>query len=474
MKPFLSEDFLLETETAKELFYEKAKSLPVIDFHNHLNPKEIYEDRRYDNLTQAWLGGDHYKWRAMRAWGVSEEQITGGAKDYDKFVAWADTVANAIGNPLYHWTHLELLRYFGIRKPLTAQSAGEIWQEANETLHSPGYSARGLLRMQNVKVLCTTDDPADSLEYHRKLRQEGFEIAVLPTFRPEVALGIEKEGFLAYMEKLGGAVGRELLTAADLLDALEKRLDYFVEAGCVASDHSLEGSIFRPSDEEEVTAILRKRRDGKRLTKDECDVYHGFLLSELGKKYAKRGLVMQLHIGAMRNNATRMFRRLGPDAGVDGMGDFPFASQLAALLDDMDRTGELPKTVLYYLNPKDAEMLSVLAGCFQDGGQGIRGKLQLGSAWWFCDHKTGMERQLTTLASTGMLPAFIGMLTDSRSFLSFPRHEYFRRILCNVFGGWVERGEYPADLDALKRMVEQICCGNARRYFGGCIAESYA
>lgn len=466
MKDFLSEDFLLDTETAGGLFHTHAKALPIIDFHNHLSPREIYEDRRYENLTQVWLGGDHYKWRAMRAWGVGEEQITGGAGDYEKFLAWADTVSNAIGNPLYHWTHLELLRYFGIRTPLNAKSAGRIWQETRERLSSEAFSARSLLRMQKVRALCTTDDPVDSLEYHKKLRAEGYPVAVLPTFRPEKAIAIEKEGFSAYLEKLGEVCGRQLLTAADLLGALEERLDYFVEAGCRASDHSLEGPFYPPADEREATAVLRKRLSGADLSDGEWAGFHGFLLTELGKKYAKRGLAMQLHIGAMRNNAARIFRRLGPDAGVDGMGDFNFASQLSGLLDGMDQRGELPKTVLYYLNPKDAEMLAVLAGCFQANDRGIRGKVQLGSAWWFCDHKAGMERQLTTLASTGMLPAFIGMLTDSRSFLSFPRHEYFRRILCNVIGGWVEKGEYPAEPDCLGRMVEQICCGNAQAYFG--------
>lgn len=466
MKPFLDEDFLLETETGKRLYHEYAEYLPIIDFHNHLNPKEIYEDRCYDNLTQVWLGGDHYKWRIMRAMGISEELITGNGDEYQRFLAWAETIQNAIGNPLYHWTHLELLRYFGIHTPLTPDSAGKIWREANEKLRKPEYSVRGLLRMQKAEVLCTTDDPTDTLEYHKKLKEEGFEIAVLPTFRPEKAIGIEKEGFADYMKKLGDSCGMELETATDILAALEKRLDYFVEAGCRVSDHSLENSFYLPASEEEVTGIYRKRLAGDVLSESECAKYHGFLLTGLGRAYAKRGLVMQLHIGALRNNSTRLFKGLGPDVGVDGMGDFCYAPQLSALLDAMDKTNELPKTVLYYLNPKDVEMLAAMAGCFQGNESGIKGKIQLGSAWWFGDHKPGMERQMEVLANIGMLSTFIGMLTDSRSFLSFPRHEYFRRILCNLIGKWVENGEYPADEKFLGTLVENICVKNAREYFG--------
>ena len=465
MKDFLNRDFLLETETAKMLYHDHAAKMPIIDFHNHLNPKEIYEDKCYDNLAQVWLGGDHYKWRAMRAWGVPEELVTGDADGYEKFTAWADTVQNAIGNPLYHWTHLELQRYFNIQTPLSKDSAEQIWWEANEKLKTPGYSVRNLLRMQNVEVLCTTDDPADTLEYHKKLKEEGFEIQVLPTFRPEKAIGIEKDGFAEYIEKLGASCGRELKNAADVMEALLKRLDHFVEAGCRVSDHSLENSFYLPASEEEVNGIYQKRLSGSVLTEEECAKYHGFLLTGLGRAYAKRGLVMQLHIGALRNNSGRIYRQLGPDAGVDGLNDFNYAPQLSALLNEMDKTGELPKTVLYYLNPKDAEMLAVMAECFQSNSTGIKGKVQLGSAWWFCDRKPGMERQLEALANVGMISTFIGMLTDSRSFLSFPRHEYFRRILCNVIGKWVENGEYPDDCEYLGSMVENICYNNAKTYF---------
>jgi len=466
MKNFLDKDFLLETETAKKLYHDYAAKVPIIDFHNHLNPKEIYEDKCYDNLAQVWLGADHYKWRAMRAWGVPEEVVTGNAEGYEKFTAWAETVQNAIGNPLYHWTHLELQRYFGIETPLSPNSAKEIWEEANEKLKTPEYSVRNLLRMQNVAVLCTTDDPADTLEYHKKLKEDGFEIQVLPTFRPEKAIGIEKDGYEEYMEKLAKVSGVELNTVSDVMNALVQRLDYFVEAGCRVSDHSLENSFYLPATEEEVNAVYRKRMDGGELTEEEYAKYHGYLLSGLGRAYAKRNLVMQLHIGALRNNSSRLFGNLGPDVGVDGLGDFNYAPQLSALLDSMDKTDELPKTVLYYLNPKDADMLAVMAGCFQSNSNGTKGKVQLGSAWWFCDHKPGMERQMEALSSVGMISTFIGMLTDSRSFLSFPRHEYFRRILCNVIGKWVENGEYPNDMEYLGKLVENICCHNANAYFG--------
>lgn len=465
MKNFLDEDFLLETETAKKLYHDHAAKVPIIDFHNHLNPKEIYEDKCYDNLAQVWLGGDHYKWRAMRAWGVPEEVVTGEAEDYEKFNAWAETVQNAIGNPLYHWTHLELQRYFGIETPLSPDSAKQIWEETSEKLRTPEYSVRNLLRMQNVEVLCTTDDPADDLEYHKKLKEDGFEIQVLPTFRPEKAIGIEKDSFKEYIEKLAAVSGMELKNAADVMNALIQRLDYFVEAGCRVSDHSLENSFYLTTTEEEVNAIYQKRLAGSELTEEECAKYHGYLLSGLGRAYAKRGMIMQLHIGALRNNSSRLFGKLGPDVGVDGLGDFNYAPQLSALLDSMDRDNELPRTVLYYLNPKDTDMLAVMAGCFQSNSNGIKGKVQLGSAWWFCDHKSGMERQLESLSSVGMISTFIGMLTDSRSFLSFPRHEYFRRILCNVIGRWVENGEYPDDMEYLGKLVEGICGNNAKAYF---------
>ncbi len=466
MQEFLNDDFLLSTQTAKWLYHEHGEKMPIIDFHNHLNPKEIYEDHCYENLTQAWLGGDHYKWRAMRAAGVPECLITGNGGDYEKFLAWAKTVQAAIGNPLYHWTHLELRRYFGVTEPLNPASAPGIWEACNARLRSREYSVRGLLRRQGVRVLCTTDDPVDSLEYHRKLREKVLGIRVLPTFRPEKAMGLEKPDYLVYLDRLGQAAGVEIKEAQDVYTALTKRLLFFVENGCRVSDHSLEGPFYTASGYEEVKRIFEKRKRGEALTERECAAFRGWLLAKLGREYARYDMVMQLHIGALRNNSTRLSRCLGADAGLDSINDFYYARELSELLDAMDQTDELPRSILYYLNPKDADMLAAMAGNFQSNEKGIRGKVQLGSAWWFCDHKAGMERQLETLANVGMLSTFVGMLTDSRSFLSFPRHEYFRRILCNKIGTWVEAGEYPADREYLGKLVEDICYRNADEFFG--------
>ncbi len=465
MTEFMNDDFLLSTKTSKELYHDFAEEMPIADFHNHLNPQEICEDASFGTITDIWLGADHYKWRAMRANGIPEHLITGDGDPYEKFIAWADTVQNAIGNPLYHWTHLELKRYFGINTVLTPDSAREIWERCNEKLASPGYSARSLLRMQNVRVLCTTDDPADDLCWHKKLKENGFEIQVLPTFRPEKALGIEKQDFAAYIENLGRVTGKMPESLEELINGLKQRLEYFTEAGCRVSDHSLESTFYLPSTYEEADQIYRKKLEEKQLTEEECTKYRGFILTELGKEYAQKNLVMQLHIGALRNNSTRMFRKLGPDSGLDSLNDFNYAAQLSALLDAMDREDKLPKTVLYYLNPKDAEMLAAMAGDFQSNSRGIRGKVQLGSAWWFCDHKNGMENQMKALSDVGLISSFIGMLTDSRSFLSFPRHEYFRRILCNYIGTIVDNGEYPHDRRVLGKLIKDICYDNAVRYF---------
>ena len=445
MNTIIHDDFLLKTETAKELFHQSAKTAPIIDFHNHLNPQDIYEDRCYDNLSEVWLGGDHYKWRAMRANGVPEELITGDGDPYKKFLAWADTIQNCIGNPLYHWTHLELKRYFGIDDALTPETAPAIWEKCNVLLKTPEYSIRNLLKMQNVEVLCTTDDPIDDLKWHKKLAEEGFEIQVLPTFRPGRDL--------------------EMHSLNDVLQALKKCLTYFIEAGCRVTDHSLESDFFLPASYEEADHIYQKRMRGETLSLEETAKYRGFILTELGREYSRNNLVMQFHIGAIRNNSLRMFQHLGADTGFDSLNDFNYAPQLSALLNAMDLTEELPKTVLYYLNPKDADMLAAMAGNYQSNTQNIRGKVQLGSAWWFCDHKRGMERQMNALADTGLISTFIGMLTDSRSFLSFPRHEYFRRILCNLIGSWVEDGEYPADMPYLNTLIRNICYTNAKQYF---------
>lgn len=465
MKAFMDQDFLLQNETARRLFHEAAEGLPIIDFHNHLDPGVIYEDGNYHNITEAWLGGDHYKWRAMRAHGVPEALITGDGDDYEKFVAWADTVENCIGNPLYHWTHMELQRYFGIETPLCKATAKEIWNACNAALQTEAFSVRNLLRRMKCKVLCTTDDPLSDLRWHEKLKEDGFEILILPTFRPEKAVGIEKEGYTAYIGELSKLTHIHIDTVESLLAALKERLDCFIAHGCRVSDHSLENSFFVPTTEQEVDVLLKRRLSGQVLTEEECGKYHGYLYQQLGKLYADNDIVMQLHIGAIRNNSTRFFKRLGPDTGFDSVNDFEFAAQLSSLLDAIDQEDRLPKVILYYLNAKDANMLAAMAGNYQSNEDGIRGKIQLGSAWWFGDHKHGMEYQMQCLADVGLISTFVGMLTDSRSFLSFSRHEYFRRILCNMIGRWVEDGEYPWHEAYLMHLVRAISYENSKNYF---------
>ncbi len=465
MMKFMDKDFLLSNDTAKELF-SAVKDEPIIDFHNHLNPKEIYEDKCFDNMAEVWLGGDHYKWRAMRANGVSERLITGDGAPFDKFMAWADTVQNLIGNPLYHWTHLELQRYFGIEEPLSPDTAEDIWNTCNDKLHKKEYSVRNLLRMQNVSVLCTTDDPVDDLMWHKKIREDGFEIKVLPSFRPEKAIGIEKEGFADYIKKLSETVGFEIDSTETLLKALELRLEFFLENGCRVSDHSLESTFFVPTTKEEVDELLKKKLSGAVLSEEEQGKFRGYMLTELGRLYSKHDIVMQLHIGAIRNNSERFFKKLGPDTGFDALNDFNYAPQLSALLSAMDLRDELPRTILYCLNPKDTEMLVAMAGTFCSNEKNIKGKVQPGAAWWFCDHKNGMERQIESMSDGGLISTSIGMLTDSRSFLSFPRHELYRRILCNKIGSWVENGEYPKDMGYLSNIIKNICGRNAVEYFG--------
>ena len=464
MRPFMDDDFLLKNDTAIALF-DAAKDVPIVDYHNHLNPEEICKDISFRNMTQVWLGGDHYKWRAMRANGVSEKLITGDGDDYEKFLAWADTVQNLIGNPLYHWTHLELQRYFHIDTPLDKTSAKEIWEKCNNLLTTKEYSVRNLLRMQNVKVLCTTDDPADTLEWHKKIREDGFEISVLPSFRPEKALGIEKEGFGDYIDRLSDAADMSIETAGDLLKALEKRLEFFVSCGCRVSDHSLECSFFEKIDEACADKLFKTRLNGGSLSAKEIAGYKGYLLTELGKLYHKHDIVMQLHIGAIRNTSDRFFKLLGADAGFDSLNDFDYAPELCALLNEMDKTDELPRTILYCLNPKDLRMLTATAGDFCGNENSIKSKVQPGAAWWFCDHKNGIEEQIESFSDMGLISTSVGMLTDSRSFLSFPRHEYYRRILCNKIGEWVENGEYPANMTYLKDMIRGISGENAMRFF---------
>ena len=457
MKPFMDRDFLLSTETARHLYHDFAADLPIIDYHCHLDPKEIYEDRQFANITQVWLGGDHYKWRLMRSAGVEESYITGGASDREKFQKWAETLGLAIGNPLYHWSHLELRSYFGYEGLLNGDTAEEVWQLCNERLKT--LSARKLIVNSRVKALCTTDDPADSLEWHKKIAGDpSFGVKVLPSFRPDKALGIEKADYLTYLRRLG-----EITSFAQLAAVLKERLAFFVSLGCRVSDHGMESVPFAPASEAEAEAIFQKRLAGEALTAWEQKQFKTALLLELGREYHRLGVVMQLHFGVIRDNSHRVFRALGPDAGIDSIGDQPSVKELAAFLGALDDTDELPKTILYSLNPNDNAALVTVMGSFQTGE--AVGKLQHGSAWWFNDHKNGMVEQLSTLAADGYLAGFVGMLTDSRSFLSYARHEYFRRILCELIGSWVENGEYPNDDKALKAIVEGISFRNAERYF---------
>lgn len=462
MKAFLDEDFLLQNDTAKKLYHTYAEKMPIIDYHNHLCVKEIYEDKTYDSITEVWLGGDHYKWRAMRSAGVPEERITGSAEAFDKFSAWAKTVPQLFGNPLYHWTALELKRYFEISTPLTEKNAKEMYAICNEKLQRKDFSVRELIAKMNVEILCTTDDPADSLEYHKKLKEEESRFKVLPTFRPEKAMAIGKDGYKEYVEKLSEVSDVAITDFDSLLSALTKRLEYFCEVGCRITDHSLESGIYKPTDKDEVDKILKNRLSGGQISSEEEIKFKGYLLIALAKEYHRKGLVMQLHIGAIRNNATRMFEALGADAGFDSQDDFSYARELSALLNEADKEGKLPKTVLYCLNPKDTQMLASMMGNFQDGS--CPGKIQLGPAWWFLDHKSGMEAQMQALMEYGVFGTFIGMLTDSRSFLSFSRHEYFRRILCNLVGTCVENGEYPWDETFLGEMIQNICYYNVKKY----------
>ena len=445
MKAFMDRDFLLCSETAKHLYHDYAADMPIIDYHCHLDPREICEDRQFENITQVWLGGDHYKWRLMRSAGVEEKYITGDASDREKFQKWAETL------------HLELRNYFGYDGVLDGDTAEEVWQLCNEKLKS--LSARKLIVSSKVKALCTTDDPADTLEWHRKLAEdESFPVKVLPSFRPDRALGIEKPDYLDYLKRLG-----EITSFAQLAEILKERLSFFVSLGCRVSDHGMESVPYAPADEAVIEAMFQKRLRGELPSACEQEQFRTALLLELGREYHRLGVVMQLHFGVIRDNSHRVFRALGPDAGIDSIGDAPSIKELAAFLGALDDTGELPKTILYSLNPNDNAALVTVMGAFQTGE--AVGKLQHGSAWWFNDHKQGMIDQLTTLAADGFLAGFVGMLTDSRSFLSYARHEYFRRILCDLIGGWVENGEYPKKDEALRRIVEGVCYTNAERYF---------
>lgn len=465
MKPFMDENFLLNNETAVKLYHDYAKNMPIFDYHCHLSPKEIAENKRYKNITEVWLGGDHYKWRAMRSNGVDEKYITGDAPDKEKFMKWAETMPKCIGNPLYHWTHLELKRYFGIDKLLSPETAEEIWEKCNEMLQRDEFTARGLIERSNVKALCTTDDPTDTLEHHIAIANDKtFKVKVLPAFRPDKSFNIEKDGFVDWIGKLGKVAGIEIKTFDDLKRALRQRLEFFHKIGCRVSDHAMDPIVYEEGSEEEASLILAKALNYEKLTETEIKKYKTQVMLFLGREYSKLGWVMQLHIGTMRNNNSRMMKLLGPDTGFDATGDYVFAQALSRFLDKLDSTDELPKTILYCLNPRDNDVLATIMGCFQGGG--IPGKIQFGSGWWFNDQKDGMIRQMVTLANLGLLSRFVGMLTDSRSFLSYTRHEYFRRILCNLLGEWVEAGEAPNDMKLLGSMVEDICFNNAKNYFG--------
>jgi glucuronate isomerase len=464
MKAFMDETFLLNNKTAETLYRDYAKNMPIIDFHCHLNPKEIAEDKKYKNITELWLGGDHYKWRAMRSNGVEERYITGGAADKEKFLKWAQTVPCCIGNPLYHWTHLELKRYFGIDKLLSPDTAEEIWERCNAILASGQLSARDLIKRSNVKVICTTDDPADTLKYHQTIATDmTFDVKVLPAFRPDRAINIDKDGFAEYLAKLGKVSNISIKNFENLKTALAARVQFFHDAGCRVSDHALDPVAYSESSGEEAAKILEKALGGRALTEIEIKKYKSQVFLFVGREYAKRNWVMQMHMGTIRNTNSRMMKLLGPDTGFDTIGDRIFAEDLAKVLNALDDTGELPKTILYCLNPRDNEVLGTVSGCFQGGG--IPGKLQFGSGWWFNDQKDGMVRQMTALANLGLLSRFVGMLTDSRSFMSYTRHEYFRRILCNLIGEWVENGEAPNDIKLLGAMVKDISYNNAVEYF---------
>lgn len=464
MKAFLNNDFLLSTETARNLYHDYAAKMPILDYHCHINPQEIAEDRKFDNITQVWLGGDHYKWRQMRSNGIDEAYITGDASDRDKFQKWAETLPKLIGNPLYHWSHLELRRYFGFEGYLNGDNAEEVWNLCNEQLNN-NWSARKLIEASNVTLICTTDDPIDSLEWHEKIAaDQSFSVQVLPAWRPDKAMNIEKPDFTEYMNKLAAVSGVAIKNFAGLKEALKVRMTYFAERGCNVSDHGLEFVMYAPADDAEIDGILIKRLSGAAVTREEELKFKTAFMLFIGREYNRMNWAMQLHYGCKRDNNAYMYGQIGADTGFDCINNYAPSSQMADYLNALSATDEVPRTIIYSLNPNDDAAIGTLIGCFQNTS--AAGKLQHGSAWWFNDHKVGMTNQMTSLANLGCLGNFIGMLTDSRSFLSYTRHEYFRRILCELVGGWVENGEYPDDMKALKGIVEGISYNNAVKYFG--------
>jgi len=465
MKKFLDENFLLNNETARRLYHDYAREMPIIDYHNHLPPGEIAGDFNFENITRIWLNGDHYKWRAMRTHGVDESYITGNKTDFEKFQKWAETVPYTLRNPLFHWTHLELQRYFEIDDLLDMDSCKKIYDRASALLQTKDYSVRGLLQKMNVRLLCTTDDPIDSLEYHKKIKQDNWTVKVLPAFRPDKAMNVDDVmAFNNYLTLLEKASNISISTYNDYLAALKNRHDYFAENSCTVSDHGLEEIYAEDFTSTEITGIFAKIRSGGSLSMEENSKFKSAMLVTFAEWDCEKGWVQQYHLGAIRNNNSRMMKQLGPDTGWDSIGDFSQARALAKFLDRLDRNNKLAKTIVYNLNPADNELMATMIGNFNDGS--IPGKIQWGSAWWFLDQKDGMIRQLNALSNMGLLSQFIGMLTDSRSFLSFPRHEYFRRILCNLFGEEIENGELPNEISWTGSIIQDICFRNAKNYFG--------
>lgn len=464
MKQFMDADFLLTNETAKTLFHEYAEKMPIIDYHCHINPQEIAEDRQFNNITQVWLGGDHYKWRQMRSNGISEEYITGSASDYDKFEKWTETLQKAIGNPLYHWSHLELQRYFDFYEPLSPATAKKAWDVCNQKLAKPSMSVRNLILQSNVETICTTDDPVDSLEWHKKIAEDTtFSVQVLPAWRPDKAMNLEKPEYIKYLDQLSSVSGVTIHSFASLCEALKIRMDFFASMGCSVSDHALEYVMYQPATADEIESIFAKRLQGTTPTTMEALQFKTAFMIFVGREYHRRNWVMQLHYGTKRDNNTFRYQQLGPDTGYDCINTYSSSAEMAAFLNALNCTDELPKTILYSLNPMDNAAIGTVIGCFQDDS--CVGKVQQGSAWWFNDNKVGMTEQMTSLANLGLLANFVGMLTDSRSFLSYTRHEYFRRILCNMIGTWVENGEYPNDIEFLGKMVQDISYHNTKNYF---------
>lgn len=465
MKQFLDENFLLETQTAQTLYHKYAKDMPVIDYHCHLPPQQIADDTQFENLTQVWLYGDHYKWRAMRTNGVNEAYCTGDKTDYEKFEQWAATVPYTLRNPLYHWTHLELQRYFDVHEILNSKSAKAIYDKCTEQLQTKEFSVRNILRKMNVKLVCTTDDPIDDLNYHKKIKEDGFEIPILPAFRPDAAMNVDDAvKFNNYLTKLEDVTGISIADFSDYINALKQRHDFFAENGCNVSDHGLEEIYAEDFTDEEIKKIFSQIRSGQHLSLTDNKKFKSAMLLQFAVWDWEKGWVQQYHLGAIRNNNGRMMQTLGPDTGWDSIGDFSQARTLSKFLSKLDTQDKLAKTIIYNLNPADNELFATMIGNFNDGS--VAGKVQWGSAWWFLDQKDGMTKQINALSNMGLLSKFIGMLTDSRSFLSFPRHEYFRRILCNLFGNEIENGEIPDDIELVGKIIQDICFNNAAKYFG--------